>query len=102
MGQHQEFSNRFLESPNKIGSEILPQPEQVSVNFQVIDKEFIFVQNADAFDQKGGIAIQDRELVQELIAYFERKCSAKCPEAMRGSENVAKWFEERFEVKCHR
>ncbi len=100
INQHLQYSHDlFLEFHDKITLETIPSAERILVNFLVIDREFVAFENSQTYGEQSGIIIQDKELAQELITYFERNLSAKCPEHLKGAKNVARWFEEQFGVQ---
>jgi transcriptional regulator with XRE-family HTH domain len=97
---HFQYVKQLLsKSSDTITMAILPSPEQLPVNFEIVDREFVlFEKDRKTTDKEGGIALHDKELAEKLGAYVERHLSAKCPEPLKGSQNVVKWLDERFRV----
>lgn len=94
--QHfQRVHELLLEFPQSFIMEIIPTPEKFMVDFEIIDQEFVLMERDDVSDE-GGIVLQDKEFAEALLTYVDRNLSAKCPEHLKGSRNVAAWLEERF------
>ncbi len=98
-GRHQHFqhvSALLCDSPRNFSVDILPEPEQLLVNIQILDRKIVCLQNVYEFDEQGGLLLHDEELAQELIAYYERKLLAKIPEHLQGEKNVLQWFKKKI------
>ncbi len=92
------FCGLLHKFPEKITVELVPQQERFPVNVEVINGEWVFFQKADTLDTPKGIILQDRELADTLMSYVSRNLSARCPEALQGAQNAARWIQETFGI----
>lgn len=90
------FHDLLLEASEKIAIEIVPSPEEFPINFEIIDNEWVFIENVSAEDIVGGLVLHDKDLAKKLIKYIGKNLLPECPEQLKGTTNVAKWFKEKF------
>lgn len=97
--QHVQYlHDLLLKFPDKILGEIIPYQEQFPVNFEIINREWVFLYKAETTDEQGGIVLHEQELAGKLMTYIDQNLSSQCPKHLKGAKNVAKWFEEQFGV----
>ena len=93
--RHLEAFQTLLSTFQKnITAAVIPHREQSPVNVEIINGEYVFFQQAETADEKGGIVLHDRELAEVLTAYIDRNVFSGCPNNLKGAENVAKWLEK--------
>jgi hypothetical protein len=90
---------QILEKNPNVDVEIVPIAKKFSVNFEVIDEEFVFLEAVKPGDE-GGVAIESKELAQDLIRFATRfpKEYHSHPEYLKGYKKVARRLREKFEV----
>ncbi len=67
---HFQYVRELLSKFSKtMTMEILPSPEQIPVNFEIIDREFVLFEKDGKADKEGGIALHDKELAEKLLTY---------------------------------
>jgi transcriptional regulator with XRE-family HTH domain len=94
--RHFHAVHDLLDSSDKIAIALLPMPEQIPVNVEIVDQEFVCIESTMKDGNTGGLILHEKTLAQKLRIYVERNLLARCPEHFKGARNVAKWLEERF------
>lgn len=94
----QAFHSLLLKFPEKITVVVVPHQEEFPINVEIINDEYVSFQKAVVDDERGGIILHDRTVADRLLAYIERTIAVRCPDHLKGAQNVARWLEQQFNI----